>query len=206
MKEARRTFVAVMGTWMGLAGIEHGAGELLQSPGVPTGWMIQSWPDSAFFRVFNGEPALTILPDMRLTGILAAGFSLLFILWAIRFAPRPNGGLMMILLCLPMLLFGAGIFPPILGALIGLAAAGLNRPVSSAPLTGFSRGLARAWPWIFAGCCAAWLALLPGIAALDYFFGVDQVGLTLAIIAAAFIFLPLSYWSAAQRDRQENLA
>jgi hypothetical protein len=189
-----------MGGWMGLAGIEHGIGEILQGSVIPQGVMILSWPDSLFFRVYNGEPAMTILPDMRLTGILAVIFSLLYIGTAVFLAGRRHGGLIMILLTIPMLLFGAGLFPPVLGVLIGLAATRLHARQGVQTGGALRQFLGRNWHWFFSLLIAAWLMLLPGMGALDYFFGIDNPGLLLLIMAAAFMLLYLSYWSAAQHE------
>jgi hypothetical protein len=55
-----------------LAGIEHGVGEIVQGNRAPAGTMIESWPDSAPFEIVGGEPAMTIVPNLLLTGILAS--------------------------------------------------------------------------------------------------------------------------------------
>jgi hypothetical protein len=199
---AKYSFVATMGALMGLAGIEHGIGEILQGNGTAAGMMIRSWPDAAFFQSLNGEPAMTILPNLLITGILAVLFSALFTGWAIFFARRKQGGLVLILLALLMLLFGGGIFPPILGALIGAAATSIQLTAAK-PVTGLARLLGQAWGWIFAACCLAWLALFPGVAMLDFFFGVDDVRLTLTMIALAFGLLFLAYGSSIQHDRMQ---
>ncbi len=200
---AKYTFVATMGALMGLAGIEHGIGEILQGNETATSMMIRSWPDTAFFQSLNGEPAMTILPNMLITGTLAVLFSALFTGWAIFFARRKQGGLVLMLLAVLMLLFGGGIFPPILGALIGAAAARIQPTAAAKPVTGLARLLGQAWGWVFAACCLAWLALFPGVAILDYFFGVDDVRLTLTMMAAAFGLLYLAYWSSIQHDRMQ---
>jgi hypothetical protein len=163
--------------------------------------MIQSWPDAAFFQSLSGEPAMTVLPDMRLTGILAILFSLLYTTWAIFWAARRDGGLALMLLAVAMLLFGGGIFPPVLGFIIGIAATGLRAEPNAGVPRGLRLAAGRGWAWIFALCCLAWLALFPGIAALDYFFGIDSVALTLTMMLAAFALLFLSLWSCAQHDR-----
>ena len=98
MKNARHLFVAVMGAWMGAAGIEHGVGEFLQGNVVTQGIMIRSWPESPFFKSLSGEPALTLIPNMQVTGVLAISFSLLFAGWAIFFSMRKSGGVVMMLL------------------------------------------------------------------------------------------------------------
>lgn len=201
MKSARYLFVAVMGTWMGLAGVEHGVGEILQGRARPTGLLIQSWPDSAFFASLNGEPAITVLPDLLFTGILAVAISLLYITWAIFLSRRKHGWLAMMLLAVPMLLFGGGLFPPVLAALVGAAARGLNNPGVVRPANRLSQTLAKAWPFIFAACCLGWLLLLPGVPVLSYFFVVDDTGLTLAIMTAAFSLMFIAWWSGKQYDR-----
>lgn len=202
--KATRLWVSMMGAWMGLAGIEHGIGEILQGNQAPEGIMIQSWPGSAFFQNLSGEPALTILPNLLYTGLLAVFFSLLFVAWSIFGAHRQRGGWVLMLLAIPMLLFGGGIFPPLLGFLIGAAATRIPAAVRlGRPATGFSRLMATKWPCIFAACCAAWLALLPGVALLSYFFGIDHTDAILTIIAAAFGLLFLSYRSSIEHDRIE---
>jgi hypothetical protein len=201
MKSARYQFVAIMGTIMGAAGVEHGIGEYLQGNIAPGGVMIQSWPHSTFFQSLNGEPALTVLPNFRLTGLLAIGFSLLFAAWAIFFAQNKHNRWILMLLAIPMLLFGGGIFPPILGMLIGAAASAFRSPLRQKSVGGISRFLGLSWRWILTACCLAWLALFPGISVLNYFFGIDSVPFTLMVMTTAFLFLFVAYWSSIQHDR-----
>ena len=51
---------------------------MLQGNVAPEGIMILSWPDSEVFAILAGEPAMTIVPNLLITGILAILFSLLF--------------------------------------------------------------------------------------------------------------------------------
>ena len=144
---------------------------------------------------------MTILPNMLLTGILAITFSLLYAAGAIFWAHRKHGGVVLMTLSVTMLLFGGGIFPPILSFLIGAAALGLRSHPSQKPVSRFNRCIGHAWYWILPACCISWLALLPGIAALDYFFGFDSTAFTLLVMLAAFSFLYLAHWSSIQYDR-----
>ena len=68
--------VATLGTLAGLAGVEHGIGEILQGNVAPEGLAIIAWPGSELFRVLGGEPAMTIVPSLLVTGILAILVSL----------------------------------------------------------------------------------------------------------------------------------
>jgi len=122
MGRATRIFVAVFGSLAALAGIEHGVGELLQGSGRPAGLVIQSWPDSAFFRIQSGEPALTVVPDLLAAGILTIAVSLVLLVWSVAFVQRRHGGLVLIGLSLVLLLVGGGFGPPLLGTLVGLTA------------------------------------------------------------------------------------
>lgn len=112
MRYATRAIVSALGALMGLGGIEHGIGEILQGNTVPSGIMFPSWPDSAFFRIVGGEPAMSIVPNLLVTGILAILFSLVFTVWVTMFVHKRNGGLFLILVSIVMLLVGGGIFPP----------------------------------------------------------------------------------------------
>jgi hypothetical protein len=201
MMRAARINLAVMGAWMGLAGIEHGIGEMLQGRIVPEGIMIQSWPEAAFFKSLAGEPAMTILPDVLLTGILAAFFSLVFSLWSVFFARHRYGGAGMMLLAIPMLLFGGGIFPPLLGFLIGSLALWMQHGRHKTPKTRLERLAGRCWPGLFAACCLAWLGLFPGVAVMGYFRGDVPVGVILGVMVAAFSLLGLSLYSSTRYDR-----
>lgn len=201
MKSATRLFVSIMGAWMGLAGIEHGIGEILQGNIYTPEIMIRSWPDSSFFQNLSGEPAITIVPNLLFTGILAVFFSSLFIYWSIFKTHLKHGGLGLMLISILMLLFGGGIFPPILGFLIGVSAYQINTTSLKPPASALNRILGKRWGWIFVICCIFWLMLFPGVAILGYFFGIEHVGLIVFIMIAAFCLLPLTYLSCVQADR-----
>ena len=195
MRSATKVTVLTFAAVMGLAGVEHGIGEILQGSIAPAGIIFPSWPDSAFFRSVGGEPAMTIVPNLLVTGILAILFSLAFSVWAALYVERKNGGLVLILLAAGMLLFGGGIFPPVIGILIGILAMRINAPLLGwrthfpAALRDF---LGRLWPWSFGVCVLAWLCLFPGINILGYFFGVTDPSCTVLLIGLAFGMLGLT--------------
>lgn len=190
---------------MALAGLEHGIGEVLQGNIAPSGIMILSWPESAFFSSLGGEPAMTVVPNLLITGILAILVSLILLVWATLFVQRKHGGLIMILLCIAMLLVGGGIFPPILGILIGAVATRINSSTASPKALqsiGFRSFLAKLWPWSYAAGIIAWLAMLPGVPMLSYFFRVDNPALILIILFCAFGFLLLTVFTGFAHDSQ----
>jgi hypothetical protein len=203
MRSASRITVSTFGALMGLSGIEHGIGEILQGNVPAEGLLFPSWPDSAFFRMLSGEPAMSIIPNMLATGVLALLSSVAYVIWAVGFPQKKKGPLAMMVLAAGMLLFGGGLFPPVLAFLMGLAAARIQARkrwwADKAP-AGLQRFVARAWGWIFALCALAWLALFPGLNLLGYSFGVENEALTITIILLALVTLMLTVISAYAHD------
>ena len=205
MNNATRTYAATFGAIMALAGLEHGLGEILQGNVVPQGIMILSWPESDFFRSLGGEPAMTLVPNLLVTGILAVLVSLALLLWAVLFVQRENGARIMILLSIAMLLVGGGIFPPIFGVLIGFVATRIHSPLPwwRAHLPGGSRRfLAKLCPWSYGIGIIAWFCALPGIPLLERLAGVEDTTITLLVLAVALGALLLTIFASFARDIQ----
>ena len=207
MKNATRVFASTFGAIFALAGIEHGIGEIFQGNVAPSGIMILSWPESAFFRSLGGEPAMTIIPNLLITGILAIFISTILLVWATLFVQRKNGGLIMMLLSIAMLLVGGGIFPPILGIIIGAVGTNINSPLTwwhaHLPM-GFRRFAGKLWIRSYVACIIAWLTMFPGLAFIGYFFRVNDPTLILVILFFALGTLLLTVFSgfAYDIDRQ----
>lgn len=202
MKSATRILAAAMGTIMGLGGVEHGIGEILQGPVAPERVMILSWPDSAFFSIVAGEPAMTILPDLRIAGILTVFVSLIFTVWSIFFIHRKHGGLVLIGLSIAMLLVGGGLGPPVIGVIIGAAAMRINAAPrqSGGSAHGLRQFIRKVWPVIFTACIAAWLLMFPGLSILDYSFGRNYVEIIPGLAILAFGLLLAAIFTGYVRD------
>ena len=203
MKNATNLWASTLGTIMGAAGLEHGIGEVLQGNVAPAGLMILSWPDSEFFRIMGGEPAMTIIPNLLVSGILTILISLVFIVWAIRFIHHKNGGLVLLLLTIPWLLVGGGLFPPFLGAIVGLVGTRVNAPLTwwrnhlPSGLQGF---LGRIWQGSFITCVIAWLCLFPGINLFSYYLGIEDPNLMLVILSGALGSFLLTIFTGFAHD------
>lgn len=203
MKSAARAVISTFGGYVGLMGMEHGIGEILQGSKAPDGLMILSWPDSAFFHILSGEPAMTILPNLLITGILAVLISLTFGVWSVLLVQRRYSSRILLLLSILMLLFGGGIFPPVLGSLLCAAAARINAPLNGWQKhvsSGTRQFMSQIWPWAFGASLLAWLGMFPGVPVLNYFFGIDSETLIYTILAAMFGFLFLATITAFVRD------
>jgi hypothetical protein len=67
---------STFGVIVGLAGLEHGIGEISQGRTAPPGVLFKSWPDAETLQGMAGEPAMSLVPDLMLSGILTALLSL----------------------------------------------------------------------------------------------------------------------------------
>ena len=126
MRSATKTNVSTFGAIIGIAGIEHGIGEILQGNMPPAGIIIKSWPNSDLYKPLAGEPAMTIIPNLFLTGILAIMISVLLTIWVMKFIEKKHSKLVLFLLSIALLLFGGGFGPPLIGFILSIAGTKIN--------------------------------------------------------------------------------
>ncbi|HEX9907506.1 MAG TPA: hypothetical protein VGB78_03445 [Thermoplasmata archaeon] len=112
----RMLIVLALGLFAGIGGASHGPGEMLQGSTAPTGLMIEAWPG---LTALNGEPAMTLIPNYLVTGVLATVMGLAVGTWTATSVGKRNGGLILILLSVLMLLVGGGLMPLIPGVAAG---------------------------------------------------------------------------------------
>jgi hypothetical protein len=201
-----RAQVTTFGIFAGLAGIEHGIGEILQGNKAPGGILFPSWPESELLRTLAGEPAMSLIPNFLVSGILGVSLSLLLIAWAALFVHRKHGGLILMLLSVVLLLVGGGFGPPLLGLAAGAAGTRIHAPLfwwrAHLPAR-VLRFLSAASPWIFAACLIAWLSLMPGSILLGHWMGAGgpaNADHVMFFMLAAFTLLPLAFIAGFARD------
>ncbi len=202
MSNATRITVSTMGVLAALAGLEHGIGELLQGNVAPAGLVIESWPDAAFFDIWAGEPAMTVVPNLRVSGLLTILVALIFLAWVTLFIQRKHGGLVLMLLSVVWLLVGGGFGPPLLGLILGAVATRIHGPSTGPRAHGFRLVLGQMWGWSLAACVIAWLMIFPGAGILSTSFGVNDPNLAAALIFIAFGLLLLTILLAFVHDGQ----
>lgn len=206
MNKATTKLFLTLGILAGIMGIEHGIGEVLEGNRPTGGVFILSWPDSAFFAIMAGEPAMTLIPNYLLTGLLAILFSCLFLTALAKPGLHPRAIPLLLALLILMLLAGAGFGPPILGMIAVLIALKRDSPLklwSKLPIA-FHSVLSTLWPWSFGLCLLGWLMLFPGAALIVFFTGVDNALLMLIPILAAFAFIPITLLLGFSRDILER--
>lgn len=195
MKSAIHVVAATFGIVVALAGIEHGVGEILQGSVPPPALVFESWPDAEFLEVLTGEPAMSVIPNLLISGVLTVFFSLAIVAWSITALGTRYGGAGLILLSIVLLLVGGGLAPPLMLFFVGLAATRTLHPVSwwrprspGAPLP----FLARIWRVALLVSVLGYLSLLPGIPIAVQVIGTVDVG----VIVAAGIFSFASFFLA----------
>lgn len=200
--QAMPTVVTAVGLVAAFAGVEHGIGELSQPLTDSGSIMIESWPHVAAFEPLSGEPAMTLIPELRVSGVLTISLSIVLGWVALRARVRRRDGWLLLGVSLLLLLVGGGFGPPLLGAVLGiglLRAAGARSDVR--PPSPVSRALARWWrPMLFL-CLGTFLALFPGVVLLRWATGFDSAWLPALLPAVAFTSLILTLAGALTHDR-----
>jgi protein-S-isoprenylcysteine O-methyltransferase Ste14 len=166
-KHALRITVAFLGLYAGLLAVQHGVFEMLQGNRAPEGLLINAiGPPCQTETVWHAcFPAMTLLPNLLVTGIAATLVGLAMMIWATACIERRRGGLVLALLSLLALPVGGGFVPVWIGLIAATAARGLHTPVK--PGGAVWRTLAALWPWPLA-LLAIWM---PGSWLLGHFFG-----------------------------------
>lgn len=196
---ATRTVVSTFGLLAGLAGIEHGVGEILQGAVRPAGPVIESWPDSKALEILGGEPALTVIPNLLVTGIAAVIVAVAFLVWSVRFVDRRHGGPVLIVLSVLLLLVGGGFGPPLIGVIIGFGATRIGTIPRQRPGR-VVQAVGRVWPWVLGAAVLGYLSLLPGTILLGQLLDVVNPGLVYALSAFSFAGLVLALGAAWAED------
>lgn len=197
MRKATKTVATWLGIAAGIAGLEHGFYEILQGSTRPAGMMIASMgPPCVPEEIWNRcEPAMTIIPNFLLTGILAMLLGLAMIIWSVGFVQSKHGGLVLILLSIALLLFGGGFFPPLIGLIGGAAGMKINQPIRRVPEY-MTRLAAKLWPWPLV-VLMNWLL---GQFVVGYFFNEFLMGIMWWALLLILTMLPLSVYTAYAHD------
>lgn len=196
---ATRVVVGALGALVGLAGVEHGIGEVLQGPVRPGGLLIMSWPDAAALEVLGGEPAMTVIPDLRVTGVLAIVVGLTVALWSVWFPGHRHGGLVLVGLSVLLLLVGGGVVPPVMGVVLGAVATRMREASSGVP-PALLRAIAPAWRWFLAAALLGYLGLMPGMLFASWW-GWASEALVIGLMVVAFTGFVFALVAARAYDR-----
>lgn len=130
----------------------------------------------------GGEPAMTLIPDLRVAGVVTIATSLVLGWWAVRARARRGDG---------WLLLG-----------FGLSRAAQTPPParSQGKLT---HALERRWRGLLVLTVGSFLALVPSVVVLGWWTGADSLLLTSLLPRVAFTGLLLTLAAALTNDRAD---
>jgi hypothetical protein len=202
MRKATRIVAAFFGIITGIFGLEHGIFEILQGSNKPLTLMFPAMgPPCIPERIWNGcEPAMTILPNFLLTGVLTMIISLLIVTWTVVLVQRKNGGIVLIVLSVSLLLVGGGFFPPLIGLFGGTAGTMINKPrVGKSAGNGLRFG-AMLWPWPL----LIFIAWFPAQYLMGTFFNGFLMSIMGFVLLIILIAMPLSVFAGYAHDAMDR--
>jgi hypothetical protein len=150
-------------------------------------------PDASWHACF---PALTVIPNYLLSGIVAGLLSLSIIIWAVGFVQRKRGGMILLVLSTLLVPVGGGFVPAFIGIIAGIAGTRIHAHLSGWQdrLTNIKHFLSKLWPWIL-GLIVIWL---PGSWIMGFFFSSIMLELGFLLFLAFDILLPMLIVFTAQ--------
>ena len=198
MRKATKSVATWFGITAGIAGIEHGVFEIIQGSTRPEGLMIASiGPPCIPDEIWNAcEPAMTILPNFLITGILAVIIGLAILVWSTAFIQRKHGGGVLVVLSIALLLFGGGIFPPLIGFIGGFAGTKINKPIPAKPVSKTTQAAGKIWPWPI----VIFMIWIFGQWVVGYYFNDFMQQAMYFGLVLIFVTLPLSVYAAYAHD------
>ena len=203
MNRATRTAAAALGVYAGLLGAAHGFYEVIQGGVRTEGIMFNAIgpPCLASKTAHACLPAMSLIPNLQTTGILAVLLGLIMVIWAAAFIQRKLGGPVMILLSILLLLVGGGFIPPMIGILSGVVGSRINAPLSGRRLSErVSHNLARLWPWSMVAFFA-WILIQMISGSLFADFVLKTGSLNLFIEFGLVVLAVLSAFANDMRDK-----
>ena len=140
----------------------------------------------------GGEPAISLVPNLRASGVLTLAASVAVAAWAVRYLDHRYAGRVLAGLSV-LLLVGGGIGPPVLGLLAALAAGATRR---TRPVPRWARrlggALVPAWPTLFWTSIADAVFLVFGSLAVGVLLNIDVASVFVYAFFLAAVAMPLA--------------
>jgi hypothetical protein len=177
--DSLRLMASVFGALAGISNIQFGIIELLKG---------NVKPDNFMFISYN-QPALSIIPNYFITGILGVVFGLLFVIWSIFFVQIKRGGLIMNIIAVIQMLFGASMIRIPQEIIFGLIGTRINKPLKWWDKVLPSKSLnilSKLWPWSFILYIICYIVHLATGEIESLFGGNNQVLNTVLMIVPAY--------------------
>ncbi len=201
MKNPLRVTIAFLGIYAGLIAIQHGIFESLQGSRAPAGLMFNAiGPPCQSETVWHAcFPAMTLIPNLFITGIAAILVGLAMAVWAAAFVGHRRGEFVLGALSLLALMVGGGFVPVFIGMVAAVTASRLAAPVS--PGGAGWRVISALWPWPLA-LMTLWL---PGSWLLGHFFSAAMLSVGGLLFLVFTLGLPVLAALAAHAHQKVPL-
>ena len=194
--------LSVMGIIAGIAGMEHGIGEIWQGNIQPENIVFASWANHPAFQSLAGEPAMSLIPNLLISGIMTIFLSSVFIYWSVKYHQHPIYGVGFMVLSVLLLISGGGFGPPLLGVMLGIFSLISTKKTGTQSVNSrsFKNQLAPYWKPIFLINLGVWIFLCPIFPILCSILHFQDDNLVAFVTPTAFLFLFLSLLVASTQD------
>lgn len=189
----------VFGVVIGVVGLIHGGGALMQGSAIIEGHspsaLPENWPNTEFYELTMGSPVYTILTGIqfRTLGLLAVSVSTALIVFSLFYLKTRNGIWILTALMLCVFLFGAGRGTPVAIGVPLIFFWTLSKVItkkksrSAATVNVLSVSISISiWLHVL-----SWVAFFPGFILLSHFAVVP-----LALFVADFVIMPITLLTA----------
>jgi hypothetical protein len=190
-----RVLAAAGGVLAGIGGAVHGVGEVMQGPGWSGSIFFESWTTGPIADNLGGEPGLSLVPDLLVSGLLTLGSAAALAWWSVRHRDHRYAGRVMAALSVLMLLVGGGVGPPTMGLLAALAAGAANCSDHRGPTWAHGRTgalLARSWPALFWLSLTDYVFLALGSLFVGVVLGIDLSWAFVLALLLTLLLMPLA--------------
>lgn len=171
--------------------------------------MFDSLTEGPIAREMGGDPALSIVPNLLVTGILTLIVSCAVLIWSAAFVQRKRGGLGLMALSVGYYAVGGGgIGSPVAGILAGVAGTGIHARLAwwrNRIPTVIRIGLARLWPWTYGITLLNGLFLFIGAPILVTFVRLNNSMLFLNSFYFAVVSLLVTLLTTVARDIERRV-
>lgn len=206
MNKATRLNVASLGTVFGLSGIFHGFFESKQGNVPAKIGIINSVGELHKMWGHGDEPALTLIPNYMVSGILSMIVAVVLIVWSLKFVHKKNGPAVFLLLFITLLLVGGGVAQVIFFPFIWLVSTRIHKPLSwwkKILPPGLRKVLSALWPWLI-GLSNVVMLFVLAVSFTGFVPGIHSEDTVLSImfgcLLAVLVLFPASYIAGFSYD------
>jgi hypothetical protein len=201
-RSATGTTAVILGVYAGLLGVVHGAFAIGQGQTAPATLSINAiGPPCQADAVWHAcLPAITLVPNFFITGVLAVIVGLLMLSWALAVVRQGKGGGILISLSFLLLLVGGGFVSAFVGIVGGTAVTRFQSSFTPLPSPIWRLGAAL-WPWTL----LAFIGWSLGGWILGYFFNQLLLNFSGILFVVFDVGVPLlSVFGAIAVDERET--